>query len=145
MSKNYLCFMKKSTLVSKNITVLGHRTSVRLEPAMWKELKSIAKREKCSVNDLCSLICLKKAEKRSLAAAIRVFLMLYFRAAATEEGHGKAGHGSFQNMKRRAGLTADWSVLEHKRQMAEKREMAERLEHHFVISEPKIENEARSA
>jgi predicted DNA-binding ribbon-helix-helix protein len=28
----------------------------------------------------------------SLTAAIRVFLLDYFRAAATEEGHRRAGH-----------------------------------------------------
>ena len=30
--------------------------------------------------------------------------MLYFRAATTEVGHIKAGHGNFNNMKRRAGV-----------------------------------------
>lgn len=33
----------KSTLVSRNITILGRRTSVRLEPEMWMALKEIAK------------------------------------------------------------------------------------------------------
>ncbi|MEE8123006.1 MAG: hypothetical protein V3T93_02770, partial [Alphaproteobacteria bacterium] len=30
----------------------------------------------------------------SLTAALRVFIMLYFRTAATEEGHAEAGHGN---------------------------------------------------
>lgn len=92
-----------STLVSRNITVSGRRTSVRLEPEMWRALKEISVRENCSIHELCSLISFRKNRRTSLTAAIRVFLMLYFRAATTEDGHGRAGHGSFDNMKRRAG------------------------------------------
>lgn len=97
----------KSTLISRNITVLGRRTSVRLEPEMWKSLRDIAKRENCKVHDICSLIQLRKNPNTSLTAAIRVFLMLYYRAAATEEGHKRAGHGSFNNMMHRARITED--------------------------------------
>ncbi|MEC7028361.1 MAG: ribbon-helix-helix domain-containing protein, partial [Pseudomonadota bacterium] len=75
-----------STLVSRNITVLGRRTSVRLEPEMWSSLREIAKRESCKIHDICSLIQLRKNPRTSLTAAIRVFLMLYYRAASTEEG-----------------------------------------------------------
>lgn len=92
-----------STLVSRNITVCGRRTSVRLEPEMWRALKEISARENCSIHELCSLVSFRKNKRTSLTAAIRVFLMLYFRAATTDEGHGRAGHGSFENMKRRAG------------------------------------------
>lgn len=95
----------KTTLVSRNITVMGRRTSVRLEPEMWRALREIAKRERCTIHDICSLICMRKNEKTSLTAAIRVFLMLYFRAATTEEGHSKAGHGDFEIMKRRARVS----------------------------------------
>ena len=94
----------KSTLQSRNITIMGRRTSVRLEPEMWTALKEIANREGCSIHDICSLISLRKNENTSLTAAIRVFLMLYFRASSTEEGHCQAGHGCFEAMKRRAKI-----------------------------------------
>ncbi len=96
-----------STLISKNITVMGRRTSVRLEPEMWSALKEIARLEGCRIHDICSLIELKKNPRTSLTAAIRVFLMMYYRAAATEEGHRRCGHGSFDNMVQRARLAAD--------------------------------------
>lgn len=95
----------KSTLVSRNVTVLRKRTSVRLEPEMWHALKEIADRESCTIHDLCSLISLRKKSDTSLTAAIRVFLMMYFRAASTEEGHSRAGHGSIESMKKRIGLS----------------------------------------
>lgn len=97
----------KSTLISRNITVLGRRTSVRLEPEMWSALREIARREDCKIHDICSLIHLRKNQDTSLTAAIRVFLMLYYRAAATEEGHQRAGHGDFDHMIQRARMPAE--------------------------------------
>lgn len=94
----------QSSLVSRNVTISGKRTSVRLEPEMWVALKDIAKREQCTIHDICTLIQLRKNENTSLTAAVRVFIMLYFRAASTEEGHKKAGHGSLDKMKVRAGV-----------------------------------------
>lgn len=98
---------KTSTLISRNITVSGRRTSVRLEQEMWNALKDIALREKCTIHDICSLIDMRKNQNTSLTAAIRVFLMLYYRAAATDDGHRRAGHGSFETMRQRARLRAE--------------------------------------
>ncbi|MEM6811918.1 MAG: ribbon-helix-helix domain-containing protein [Pseudomonadota bacterium] len=114
---------EKSSLVLKNITVLRRRTSIRLEPEMWKALKHIARRENCTIHDLCSLISLRKSKSTSLTAAIRVFLMLYFKAAATEAGHAQAGHGDFENMKRRAGMNPDWSALKHEKAQEQQNQM----------------------
>ncbi len=116
----------KSSLILKNITVMGRRTSIRLEPEMWRELKDVAERENCSIHDICTLISIRKNKKTSLTAAIRVFLMLYYRAAATEQGHVKAGHGDFQDMKRRAGMASDWSAIKARKE-AEMEEMTKRL------------------
>ncbi len=101
----------KSTLVSRNITVFGRRTSVRLEPEMWMSLREIAKREGCSIHDICTLISVRKNENTSLTAAIRVFLMLYFRAATTEDGHKRSGHGDFESMKQRARIPTEYNCF----------------------------------
>ncbi len=97
---------RKTTLISRNVTVMGRRTSIRLEPEMWLALKEIATREQCRIHDICTLVGVRKKSGTSLTAAMRVFLMLYFRAAATDDGHSKAGHGNFESMIRRARLTA---------------------------------------
>mgnify|MGYP002713336019 CR=1 FL=1 len=112
---NYKNNPSRSTLISRNITVLGRRTSVRLEKEMWNALRAIAKRENCKIHDICSLIHLRKNPDTSLTAAIRVFLMLYYRAAATEDGHRKAGHGDFNNMMDRARMNGDTLALFKKR------------------------------
>jgi len=36
----------------------------------------------------------RRRHASSLTAAIRVFIVAYFRAAATEEGHASVGHGT---------------------------------------------------
>src|ERR1700744_4128394 len=83
----------RSTLVSRNVTIARHRTSVRLEPEMWSGLSEICRRERSVLHEICTAIAMRKPENSSLTAAIRVFVMAYFRAAATEDGHTKAGHG----------------------------------------------------
>ncbi|NTU77348.1 MAG: ribbon-helix-helix domain-containing protein [Alphaproteobacteria bacterium] len=84
---------KRSSLISRNVTVNNHRTSVRLEPDMWSGLREICRREHASLHDLSSYVAAHKPANTSLTAALRVFVMAYFRAAATEDGHSKAGHG----------------------------------------------------
>ncbi len=80
-----------STLVNCNVTIAGRRTSLRLEPAMWDALEEICRREEMSQHELCAMIN-ERRRASSLTAATRVFIVNYFRAAATEEGHVEAGH-----------------------------------------------------
>lgn len=84
----------QSTLISHNIVVDERRTSVRLEKEMWLGLKDIARREHCTIHDICNVIDQRKRENTSLTAAIRVFVMVYYQSAATDEGHMRAGHGT---------------------------------------------------
>lgn len=84
---------QKSGLVSRNVTIGTHRTSVRLEPDMWNALRDICRRENVTVHDVATIVSVRKSPNSSLTAAIRVFVMAYFRMAATEEGHSVAGHG----------------------------------------------------
>jgi predicted DNA-binding ribbon-helix-helix protein len=84
---------KMSTLVSRNVTVGGHRTSCRLEPYMWDALYDVCSRERITIHALCTMIDERKDPNTSLTAAIRVFALAYFRAAATEEGHSRVQHG----------------------------------------------------
>lgn len=79
-------------LSNRNVTVNGRRTSMRLEQEMWEALREICRREDMTVHELCSLIDDRRGLS-SLTAATRVFILMYFRAAATDEGHATAGHG----------------------------------------------------
>lgn len=80
-----------TTLVSRNVTVGGRRTSLRLEPEMWDALDEIAEREAVTLSEICTRIDrARRHGASSLTAAVRVFVLSYFRAAATEEGHRRA-------------------------------------------------------
>jgi predicted DNA-binding ribbon-helix-helix protein len=81
-------------LISRNVTVLGHRTSMRLEASMWDALNEICRREHVSAAAICTRLAAGKAPALTLTAALRVFIVDYFRAAATDEGHARAGHGA---------------------------------------------------
>jgi predicted DNA-binding ribbon-helix-helix protein len=85
-----------STLVNRNVTVSGHRTSIRLEPEMWQALQEICVRENVSLHAVVSSIA-EEREASSLTSSIRAYLLRYFRLAATEDGHRRAGHGAAIN------------------------------------------------
>lgn len=84
---------RASALVSRNLMVGTRRTSARLEPEMWSALFDIARREGRNVHEIATLVDQARPRNSSLTDAIRVFVMAYYRAAATEEGHARAGHG----------------------------------------------------
>src|ERR1700683_4351892 len=84
---------KHSALVVRNVKVRGHRTSIRLEPQIWDTLAEICRREFCTPRDVCSYVADRKHPHSSLASALRVFILDYFRTCATEDAHTRAGHG----------------------------------------------------
>ena len=82
-----------SGLISRNVRVEGRRTSMRLEESMWDALKEICQRERVTMAELCTFAAGAKSPGLTLTAALRVLTANYFRNAATEEGHARAGHG----------------------------------------------------
>ncbi|MBV9017760.1 MAG: ribbon-helix-helix domain-containing protein [Alphaproteobacteria bacterium] len=76
-----------STLVIRNVVVGGHRTSVRLEPVMWDALLEIARRQQTNVNQLVTEID-RQRYSSSLTAAIRVYIVDFYRSAAAHAGQG---------------------------------------------------------
>lgn len=78
--------------ICKNVNVGDRRTSIRLEEEMWAAVSELCRREGMTVHELCSLIDRVRGDS-SLTAALRVFLVNYYRKAATEAGHAGAGHG----------------------------------------------------
>ncbi len=68
-----------STLICRNVTVSGHRTSVRLEPVMWDALHELCRREGKTAHAICSMVNRERRES-SLTAALRDYIMSYFPA-----------------------------------------------------------------
>ena|SRR2546423_641221 len=76
-----------SSLVIHNVVVAGHRTSVRLEPVMWEALQEIARQQETNINQLVTEIH-RRRNSSSLTAAIRVYIVDFYRSAATQAQRG---------------------------------------------------------
>lgn len=92
-------------LVSRNVTIAGHRTSLRLEDGMWAALGEICEREEATIHDLCTAID-DRRHCPNRTSAVRAFIVDYFRAAATDAGHSRAGHGRRARKHRGNGTEA---------------------------------------
>lgn len=67
-------------LISHNVWVDGHRTSVRLEAVMWQALHEIADREMLTIHQVITIVSRRQHQNASLTATIRAFLVAYYRA-----------------------------------------------------------------
>lgn len=84
--------MGSSRLVNRNITSTNGRNSMRLEPELWMALEEICHRELMTLADLVRSIE-RRRHPGGRTSAVRVFVLNYFRDAASEDGHRTAGHG----------------------------------------------------
>ncbi|WP_455185586.1 ribbon-helix-helix domain-containing protein [Azospirillum palustre] len=90
-----------ASLASRTLKLSGRDVSIRLEPSYWEGLEEICRREVMTVDELCDDVRDRMERQArhssrsgvSLANALRVFVVGYFRQAATERGHARAGHG----------------------------------------------------
>jgi len=89
--------MAAGSLLNRNVTIGGRRTSMKLEPDMWEALDEICRREQVTMHEVCTMVA-ERHLGNNLTAAMRVFILGYYRAAATEAGHSSAGHGKRRRM-----------------------------------------------
>jgi predicted DNA-binding ribbon-helix-helix protein len=71
----------KSLVVKHSIMVGGHKTSVSLEEAFWREVKQISGERGKTTSELVSEID-RHRQHRNLSSAIRLFVLDYFRTSA---------------------------------------------------------------
>lgn len=88
--------MTGSRLINRNVNATCGRTSMRLEPEVWDALREICLREGVDLGELIHRIE-RAGDVGGRTSAVRVHVLQYFRAAATEEGHLEAGHGQAQD------------------------------------------------
>ncbi|MFE0757448.1 ribbon-helix-helix domain-containing protein [Inquilinus sp. NPDC058860] len=67
---------------TRNVTIGGNRTSIRLERQFWSGLEEIVTREGVPMNALVSRIRASQRGDGSLSSAVRVFIQAYFFALA---------------------------------------------------------------
>ncbi len=97
-------------LVSRTVAIDGQQTALRLEPLVWDALDDIGRRERLSVDTLCTRLekqikdlaisrdaAATEATDMSLVAALRVFTIAYYRRAVmpARERAGEGGSDLF--------------------------------------------------
>jgi len=86
-----------SRLINRNVVAERGRTSMRLEPELWDALAEICRRERQDINRLVRQIE-ATGHSSGRTSAVRVFVLQYFRDAASEAGHEAANHGALERM-----------------------------------------------
>jgi predicted DNA-binding ribbon-helix-helix protein len=64
----------KSLILKRSVVIAGHRTSISLEDAFWKELKEIAGLRKMALSELIGTIDTERTHA-NLSSAIRLFVL----------------------------------------------------------------------
>lgn len=71
--------------VKRSFTIERHRTSISLEAEFWDALKDVARDRKVSLAQLVQEIDRDRGSS-GLSGAVRVWLLLHFRAAVHKTG-----------------------------------------------------------
>jgi predicted DNA-binding ribbon-helix-helix protein len=61
--------------VKHSVTLKGHRTSISLEDAFWRELRRIARERSKPINALVAEVDVARGAETGLASALRVFVL----------------------------------------------------------------------
>lgn len=96
-------------MAKRSLTVAGHRTSVSLEEPFWTALAEIAAARRSSVAGVVAAIDRNRDGRTNLSAAIRVFVLDWYRkrAAATPPAGATGAERSPSAGRRRAPPARD--------------------------------------
>jgi len=88
----------KSLILKRSVVIAGHRTSISLEEAFWKELKEIAGLRKMPLSELIGTIDTERTHA-NLSSAIRLFVLDFHcgrqaAQAAAASARSEVRHGS---------------------------------------------------
>lgn len=67
----------------KSVQLMGHKTSISLEPEFWQALSVLAKKENTSVRQI--IIKIDTARTTNLASAIRVYILKELQKQFTDK------------------------------------------------------------
>lgn len=93
---------EKMMTESKHLKIDGETLNLKIENSYWLALEEISSREGMLreeiIRDIINHLKNKNYRRRIgssvISNSIRAFIVDYYRQAATEEGHRRAGHGS---------------------------------------------------
>jgi predicted DNA-binding ribbon-helix-helix protein len=90
----------KSSIVKRSIVVAGHKTSVSLEDAFWKELKAIASERDTNLSELVASIDSDRKHS-NLSSAIRLYVLNYYQSALMSRTASRSQHTTHPRQRER--------------------------------------------
>jgi len=85
--------LMKRRVAKHSVVIHGHKTSVSLEDAFWRDLKDIAHAQQVSLGGLVERIE-KTRHTRNLSSAIRLFVLEHFKMnRSSQNGHAAVSNG----------------------------------------------------
>jgi len=81
-----------SMVIKRSVVINRHKTSVSLEDAFWKGIKSIAAARNMTLSDLVAMV---NSDRRqgNLSSALRLYVLEHYRATAAHGSVEEAGAG----------------------------------------------------
>jgi predicted DNA-binding ribbon-helix-helix protein len=76
----------KSSIQRHSIIIDGHKTTVSLENAFWRDLKEIAHAQEATLSELVAKID-QTREQGSLSSAIRLYVLEHIRRRGQRDRH----------------------------------------------------------
>src|SRR5215475_879062 len=87
--KGLMGALMKSLVAKRSIVIDGHKTSVSLEDAFWRDLKNIAHIQQATLGELVARID-QTRDRGNLSSAIRLFVLEHFQ----KNGSSQSGHAA---------------------------------------------------
>jgi predicted DNA-binding ribbon-helix-helix protein len=87
----------ESLVLSRSITIAGHKTSVTVEDAFWRGLKEIASTRHVTLSALVAGI--ESERTGNLSSAIRLFVLGHYRAMISPPPASQSAHAEAQQIR----------------------------------------------
>jgi len=81
----------KSAIVKRSVIIAGHKTSVSVEDAFWKELKAIALERDMNMSELITSIDSDR-QHSNLSSAIRLYVLNYYQSVLKSPADTRSEH-----------------------------------------------------
>jgi predicted DNA-binding ribbon-helix-helix protein len=81
----------KSAIVKRSVIIAGHKTSVSVEDAFWKELRAIARERDMNMSELVTSIDSDR-QHSNLSSAIRLYVLNYYQSALKSPAGRRSQH-----------------------------------------------------
>jgi predicted DNA-binding ribbon-helix-helix protein len=93
-----------STVIKRSVVINHHKTSVSLEDAFWKGIKSIAAARNMTLSDLVAEVNSER-QHGNLSSALRLYVLAHYRGQSQGAAEGEPSSGRSADQQPEAGFS----------------------------------------